>query len=96
VEDIVVGCGLTQADCSIGSGGVVHTPQVISVRCGPTLVGIFSSFPVRHPATLFAHAPAIAQALGVASIRVVVLGSSLIRLELLPRAQGADSVTGVR
>jgi hypothetical protein len=37
VEDIIVGCGLTQADYSIGGGGVVHIPQVISVGCGPAL-----------------------------------------------------------
>lgn len=87
VEDIIVGCGLTQADYSIGGGGVVHIPQVISVGCGPALSVDIHILPGQTPGDFSAHAPTIAQGLGVASIRVIVLGSSLIRLEFLPHAQ---------
>jgi hypothetical protein len=60
-----------------------QAPQV-SVLAGPPVGLEIRMLPGQMPADFAAHAPAIAYNLGVAEVRVVPLGPSLIRLELLP------------
>jgi hypothetical protein len=83
VQDIIVGLGLTQADFSLGGGRTLHIPEVISVTERPVGLDI-RMLPGQMPDDFAAHAPAIAYNLGVAEVRVVPLGPSLIRLILLP------------
>ena len=84
VQDVIVGRGLTQGDFSIAGGFSVHIPEVLSVTTGPPAgVGI-RMLPGQIPEDFAKHAPAIAYYLGVTEVRVVPLGPSLIRLDLLP------------
>lgn len=84
VQDIIVGLGLTQGDYSIGGGRALHIPEVVSVIPGPPAgVGI-RMLPGQMPDDFAKHAQAIAYNLGMAEVRVVPLGPSLIRLDLLP------------
>jgi hypothetical protein len=84
VEEIIAGLGLTQADFSIAAGRVFHTPQVVSVDPGPPVRLDIRVLPGQSPDDFSAHAAAIAYDLGMAEVRVVPLGPSIIRLELLP------------
>jgi hypothetical protein len=84
VTDIMVGCGLVQTDYSIGGGRMLHLPQVVSVVAGPPVGLDIRILPGQTPDDFVAHARVIAYNLGVAEVRVVPLGPSLIRLELLP------------
>lgn len=84
VEDIIVGLGLTLDDFSIAAGRVFHIPQVISVDPGPPVGLDLRILPGQSPEDFSAHAPAIAYDLGMAEVRVVPLGPSVIRLVLLP------------
>jgi hypothetical protein len=84
VQDILAGLGLDQTDFSIAGGRIVHVPEVVSVDPGlPKRLNVHM-LPGQTPDDFSAHAPAIAYDLDVAEVRVVPLGSSLIRLELLP------------
>ena len=85
VQDIIVGCGLFQADYSIGGGRSVHIPQVTSVVAGPPVGLNIHMLPGQVPEDFVRHAHAIAYNLGVAEVRVIPRGPSLIRLELLPK-----------
>jgi hypothetical protein len=84
VQDILLGRGLTQTAFSIGGGRNVRVPQVVSVLPGPPVGLDIRTLPGQTPDDFATHAPAIAYNLGVAEVRVVPLGPSLIRLELLP------------
>jgi hypothetical protein len=84
VEEIIAGLGLTQDDFSIASGRVYHVPQVVSVDPGPPVGLDIRILPGQSPDDFSAHAAAIAYDLGMAKVRVVPLGPSAIRLELLP------------
>ncbi|MGH3853851.1 MAG: DUF1918 domain-containing protein [Pseudonocardiaceae bacterium] len=84
VEEIIAGLGLTQSDVSIAAGRVFHTPQVVSVDPGPPVGLDIRILPGQSPDDFSAHAAAIAYDLGMAEVRVVPLGPSVIRLELLP------------
>ncbi len=89
MQDIIAGLGLTQTDFSIAGGRSVHIPEVVSVAAGPPVGLHIRTLPGQTPDDFAAHAPAIAYNLGdlgVAQVRVVPLGPSLIRLDLLPRA----------
>jgi len=89
VQDIIAGLGLTQTDFSIAGGRSVHIPEVVSVAAGPPVGLHIRTLPGQTPDDFTAHAPAIAYNLGdlgVAQVRVVPLGPSLIRLDLLHRA----------
>jgi hypothetical protein len=83
VQDVLVGCGLSQADYSIGGGHVFHIPQVISVHNGPPVTLDIRMLQGQTPEDFAAHASAMAYNLDVAEVRVIPLGVSLIRLELL-------------
>ena len=85
VQDIIAGLGLIQTDSSIAGGRSVHIPHVVSVAAGPPVGLHIRTLPGQTPDNFAAHAPAIAYNLGVAEVRVVPLGPSLIRLDLLPR-----------
>ncbi len=85
VQDIIAGLELTQSDFSIAGGRSVHIPEVVSVAAGPPVGLHIRTLPGQTPDNFAAHAPAIAYNLGVAEVRVVPLGPSLIRLDLLPR-----------
>lgn len=84
VEEIIVGLGLTQADFSIANGHTFHIPQVVSVDPGPPERLDIRILPGQSPDDFASHTLTIAYDLGVAEVRVVPLGPSLIRLELLP------------
>ena len=84
VQDILAGRGLTQTAFSIGGGRTLYVPRVVSVIAGPPVRLDIHTLPGQTPDDFATHAPAIAYNLGVAEVRVVPLGPSLIRLELLP------------
>lgn len=84
VEEIITGLGLVQSDFSIAAGRVFHIPQVVSVDPGPPVGLDIRILPGQSPDDFSAHAAAIAYDLGMAEVRVVPLGPSVIRLELLP------------
>jgi len=84
VEEIIAGLELTQSDFSIAGGRIFHIPQVISVDTGPPVGLDIRMLPGQSPDDFSAHAAAIAYGLGMAEVRVVPLGPSAIRLELLP------------
>jgi hypothetical protein len=82
VQDILVGCGLSQAEYSIGGGRVLHSPHVVSVVPGPPVGLNIRMLPGQIPDDFAAHAQKIAYHLGVAKVRVITLGPFLIQLEL--------------
>jgi Domain of unknown function (DUF1918) len=84
VEEIIAGLDLTQSDFSIAAGRVFHVPQVISVDTGPPVGLDIRILPGQSPDDYSAHTATIAYDLGIAEVRVVPLGPSVIRLELLP------------
>jgi Domain of unknown function (DUF1918) len=84
VEEIIAGLGLTQTGHSIAGCDIVHVPQVVSIDLGPPAGLDIQTLPGQSPEDFSAHAAGIAYGLGVTEIRVVPLGSSLIRLELAP------------
>jgi Domain of unknown function (DUF1918) len=84
VEEIIAGLDLVQSDFSIGGGRVFHVPEVVSVTPGPPVGLDVHILPGQSPEDFSAHAAAIAYDLGMAEVRVVPLGPSVIRLELLP------------
>jgi hypothetical protein len=69
---------------SIGGGRGWHVPQVVSVVDGPPAALDIRTLPGQAPDDFVKHASAIAYNLGMAEVRVVPLGPSTIRLELLP------------
>lgn len=85
VQDVLVGCGLTRIDFSVAGGDSLRTPQVISVVAGPPVKLTIRTLPGQVPDDFARHAPAIAHNLGVAEVRVIPVGPSLIGLELLPK-----------
>lgn len=85
MQDIFVGRGLTRPYYTIGGGRSLYIPQVVSVTAGPPVGLNIRTLPGQTPDDFAAHAPAIAYNLGVAEVRVVPLGPSRIRLELLRR-----------
>jgi hypothetical protein len=84
VEEIITGLGLIQSDFSIAAGRVFHSPQVVSVDPGPPMGVDIRILPGQSPQDFSTHAATIAYDLGMAEVRIVPLGPSLIRLELLP------------
>jgi Domain of unknown function (DUF1918) len=84
VEEIIAGLGLTQTGHSVAGVQIMHLPQVVSIHPGPPEGLDIHILPGQSPEDFSAHAPTIAYDLGVAEVRVVPLGPSLIRLELLP------------
>jgi hypothetical protein len=86
VEQILIGCGLAQADYSIGGGRTFHFPRVVSVVMGPPTLVYIRILPGQIPDDFTAHTRAIAYNLGVTDVRVIPQEPSLIRLELLPEA----------
>lgn len=83
-QDVIAGLGLTHTDFSIAAGRVIRIPEVVSVAAGPPVGLHIRILPGQTPDDFAAHTPAIAYNLDVAEVRVVPLGPSLIRLDLLP------------
>ncbi len=83
VQDVLVGCGLSQDDYSVGGGRVFHIPQVLLVSHGPPVSLDIRMLQGQTPEDFAAHAAAMAYDLGVAEVRVVPLDPPLIRLQLL-------------
>jgi hypothetical protein len=83
VQDSFVARGLTHSGFSMAGGYSLHVPEVISVAAGPPTRLDIRPLPGQQPDDFIAQAPAIAEDLGVAEVRVITLGPSLIRLELL-------------
>jgi Domain of unknown function (DUF1918) len=84
VENIIAGLGLTHTGHSVAGGHTVHIPRVVSRDPGPPEGLDIRMLPGQSPGDFSAHASVIAYDLGVAEVRVVPLGPSLVRLELLP------------
>jgi hypothetical protein len=84
VEDILAGLGLFHDDWSIGGSRTFDIPEVVSVNPGPPVGLDIRMLPGQVPGDFSAHASAIAYDLGMAEVRVIPLGPSRIRLELLP------------
>lgn len=82
VQDIFVKRGLTCSRMSMAGGYSLHIPEVISVTSGPPTRLDIRTLPGQRLDDFIAHAPEIAHDLGVAEVRVVALGPSLISLEL--------------
>lgn len=91
VEDILVGCGLSQADFSIAAGRVFHIPRVVSVVPGPPVGLKIRMLPGQIPDDFAAHARRLAYNLDVADVRVIPLGPQLIRLELVTKPGSAQA-----
>jgi hypothetical protein len=85
VQEVLVGCGLSQAGYSIGGGRVFHIPRVVSVVPGPLVELEIRMLPGQTPDDFAAHAERIAYNLDVAEVRVIPLGGYLIRLELVSK-----------
>ena len=83
VEEIIAGLNLIQEDFSIGGGRIYHVPRVVSVDSGPPVKVDIRILPGQSPEDFSAHAATIAYDLGIAEVRMVPLGPSAIRLELL-------------
>jgi hypothetical protein len=82
VEDIFAGLNLSQRSSSIGGGRSTHVPEVLSVTAGPPVGLNIHILPGQMAEDFAAHAATIAYSVGVAEVRVIPLGPSLIRLEL--------------
>jgi hypothetical protein len=95
VQDVFIGRGLTQSSYSV-SGRTLRIPQVISVTAGPPVGLDIRILPGQIPEDFAANAQRIAYHLGVAAVRVVPLGPSLIRLVLLSAADQAAEAAGVK
>jgi len=89
VQDIIVGLGLTQAGNSVAGGRTTIIPEVISVTERPVGFDI-RMLPGQIPDDFATHAKRIAYNLGVAEVRVIPLGPSLIRLILVPETSRSD------
>jgi hypothetical protein len=85
VQDILVGCGLSQSGHSIVGGQFFYVPQVISVVGEPPRSLTVRIFPGQTPDHFAAHAKTIAYNLDMAAVHVVGLGPYLIRLDLVPK-----------
>jgi hypothetical protein len=59
VQDVLMGCGLSQDDYSVGGGRVFHIPQVLSVSHGPPASLDMHMLQGQTPEDSAAHAPAI-------------------------------------
>lgn len=84
VQGIVARLGLIHTDF-VGGEQITHIPQVLSMVVGPPVGLEVHTLPGQTSDEFAAHAPAIAYSLGVDEVRVVPLGPSRIRLDLLTR-----------
>ncbi len=85
VQDILVGCGLSQSGASFVGGTNFYLPKVLEVVPGPSSVElIVRILPGQMPDHYANHARTIAYNLGMAEVRVTPVGPYLIRLELVP------------
>jgi hypothetical protein len=84
VEDVFIGCGLSQFSFSVSGSRDIRAPQVVSVVDGPPVWVDILILPGQMPDHFAKHASTIAYNLGVTEVRVVPLGPSRIRLELFP------------
>jgi hypothetical protein len=92
VQDILVGCGLSQSGSSIVGGTNHYLPTVIKVVSGPSSVElIVRILPGQMPDHYAAHAQTIAYNLDMAEVRVVGVGPYLIRLELVPKSPSSPA-----
>jgi hypothetical protein len=83
MQDIIVELGLTETNYSISGGYTLHVPQVISMIAGPPRRFDIRILPGQGHEDFAAHAQTIARELDVAEVRVIPLGRSLVRVELL-------------
>jgi hypothetical protein len=93
VQEVLVGCGLSQGDFSVGGGRVVHIPEVLSISHGPPVSLDIRMLPGQTPEDFAAHASAMAYDLGVAEVRVIPLEAPLIRLQLLSKPAREANLT---
>lgn len=84
MQDIIVELGLTETNYSISGGYTLHVPRVIAMIAGPPRRFDIRILPGQGHEDFAAHAPTIARELNSAGVRVIPLGRSLVRLELLP------------
>ncbi|MGH3787660.1 MAG: hypothetical protein ACRDRG_14160 [Pseudonocardiaceae bacterium] len=89
VQDILVGCGLSQSGSSLVGGTNYYLPKVTQVfpgpPPGPPRALNVQIMPGQSPDDYARHARTIAYNLDLAAVRVTGLGPYLIQLELVPR-----------
>jgi hypothetical protein len=82
LEELIIGCGLTQLGHTLNGDFNVHAPQVLSVDDGSPVRVDIHILPGQTPDHFANHARTIAYDLDLAEVRVVPLGPSRVRLEL--------------
>jgi hypothetical protein len=82
LEEVIIGCGLTQLGYTLIGDYNIHAPQVLSVDDGPPVRADIYILPGQTPDHFANHARAIAYDLDMAEVRVVPLGPRRVRLEL--------------
>ena len=90
VQDILVGCGLSQSGSSLVGGTNYYLPKVIKVfpgsPPGPPRALDVRILPGQGPDDYAKHAETIAYNLGLADVQVIGLEPYVIRLELVPKS----------
>jgi hypothetical protein len=82
VQDSLARCGLARAEHTATGAETVHTPRVVWADVGPPGWVQIDLLAGQSADDFTAHAPTIAQDLGVPQVWVVPLGRSRVRLEL--------------
>jgi DNA segregation ATPase FtsK/SpoIIIE-like protein len=82
-QEIFAGVGLISAQSTIAAGHAILIPHVVQVRHGSPTSLIVRTLPGQLPEDYTLHADRIARSLGVARIRIIGIGPSLIRVDLL-------------
>ncbi|MGH3685056.1 MAG: hypothetical protein ACRDQY_05545 [Pseudonocardiaceae bacterium] len=87
VQDILVGCGLSQPGASPVGGQLFHIPLVIKIEGRPPNQLTIQILPGQSPKHYEAHAETIAYNLGVDEVHVFPLGPYEILLKLVRNGQ---------
>jgi hypothetical protein len=82
VQDSLVRCGPSRTEYTIAGDEMMHTPRVVLAHAGPPGWVQIDMLPGQSAEDFAAHAPAIAQHLGVPEVWIIPLGRSRVRLEL--------------
>lgn len=107
VQEILVGCGLSQPGASTSGGPNSYSPKVVSlvrnnpevydpdVRGNPTTLTI-RILPGQHPGKYAEYTATIAYNLGIETVKVRPIGPYLIRLDLWPDPTGGGELPSHR
>jgi hypothetical protein len=86
LEEVMIGCELTQLSYTLTGNFNLRAPRVLSVIDGSPVTVDIHILPGQTPDHFAQHAPTIAYNLGLAEVRVVPLGPDRVRLELFQRS----------